>query len=196
MDAERKPVSWGCLLAWVPVTLVAVVIGSALFFVVMAGLGARMPVIPDLAAGLVLTVCLGTGIGSAQWAILRRYVQPSGLWIGATLLGFLFSSPVLLSRSGGFGPAIAPQDGLAMAAALGASLGIAQWLVIYNKVSRSTLWIAISLASWIAAGLLGLVLKSMSLEMGPVLYWLGLFFLGTVFSGLGMIWLLRGAKRR
>jgi hypothetical protein len=81
-----------------------------------------------------------------------------------------------------------------MAAALGACMGIAQWLVIYNKVSRSTLWIAISLASWIVAGLLGLVLKSLSLELGPVLYWLGLFFFGTVLSGLGMIWLLRGTK--
>ena len=41
MDTERKPVSWGCLPAWLPATLVAVVIGFALFFLgtALSGLG-------------------------------------------------------------------------------------------------------------------------------------------------------------
>ncbi|MEW6093421.1 MAG: hypothetical protein AB1531_05580 [Chloroflexota bacterium] len=191
MNKKRNPVGWGCFLAWLIATLLAVAAGFAVFFVSMAVLGESMRVIPDIAASLILTVCFGIVVGLAQWAILRRYVQRSAWWMGVTLLGFLISSPALISLSGGFGPYIGLLPSLGMSAALGMALGITQWLVIRRKVSRSAFWIAISLVSWILAGLIGIALAALSSQMGPVLYWLGLFFAGIVLSVVGMMWLLK-----
>jgi hypothetical protein len=190
MNTKRNTVGWGCFLMWLFATLLAVVVGFAVFFGIMSVLGESTGAIPDLAASLTMTGCFGTIIGLTQWSILRRYVQRSALWIGVTLLGFMMSSPVLLSMSGGFGPYIAPLASLGMTAALGSSLGVTQWFAIRKKVSRSALWIGISLISWVVAGLIGMALKTLSWQMGPILYWLGLFFVGTVLSVAGMMWLL------
>ena len=78
-----------------------------------------------------------------------------------------------------------------MTVVLGCALGVAQWFVLRKKVRRSALWIGISLISWILAGLIGSALKRLSWDMGPILYWLGLFFTGMVLSVVGMMWLLK-----
>ncbi len=194
MTSKQGVLSWGCLAAWLFGTLLAVVAGFTVFFVVMSSLGESLGTIPDLAASLLLTVCLGIVIGLAQWSILRNYLPRSALWIALTLLGFLVASPVLISMSNGFGPSLPPLSSLLMAAALGAALGIAQWIVLRTKVKQSLLWIVISLISWILAGAAGLFLRTLSWELGPILHWLGLFFVGTVLSGLGMLWLFRAAR--
>jgi hypothetical protein len=191
MITKRNTVGWGCFLVWLFATLIAVVVGFAAFFLVMSALGESMGIVPDFAASLIMTGCFGTVIGIAQWSILRRYVQQSAVWVGVTLLGFLISSPVLLSISGGFGPYITSLASIRMTVVLGCALGVAQWFVLRKKVSRSALWIGISLISWIFAGLIGIALKTLSWQMGPILYWLGLFFAGTVLSVVGMMWLLK-----
>jgi len=188
---KRNTMGWGCFLVWLFATLIAVVVGFAVFFLVMSALGKRMATIPYFAASLIMTGCFGTVIGLAQWMVLRRYVQRSVVWIGATLLGFLIGSPVLLSMSGGFGPYITTLRSLGMTVVLGCGLGVVQWFVLRKKISRSALWVGISLVSWILAGLVGIGLKALSWQMGPILYWLGLFFVGTVLSVVGMIWLLK-----
>ncbi len=190
MKTKRNTVGWGCFLIWLFATLLAVIAGFAVFFVAMAGLGESLGRIPDLTASLIMAGCFGTIIGVSQWSILSRYVQRSALWIGVTLLGFLISSPVLLSMSSGFGPTILPISSFNMTVALGSTLGVAQWLTISRKVNRSSLWIGISLVGWFVAGWIGLALKTLSWEWGMILYWLGLFFAGTLLSALGMIWLL------
>jgi hypothetical protein len=191
MTTERNTISWGCFLTWLFATLLGVVAGFTVFFGVMAGLGESMGVIPDFAASLILTGCLGSVIALAQWFILRRYVQRSAVWVALTLLGFLVASPVLLSMSGGFGPGITLRASIGMTAALGGALGVAQWIALYRKVRRSALWIGISLMSWILAGLVGSTLKTLSWQMGPILYWLGTLFVGAVLSAIGMMWLLK-----
>ena len=191
MNAKRNTVGWGFFLIWALATLVGIVVAFFVFFVAMAALGESIGIIPMPVASLIMTGCFGFVIGLAQWSILRSHVPQPAIWIGITLLGFLISSPALLSWSGGFGPYITSRASLGMAAALGSSLGITQWLVLRNKVARAALWIGISLISWIVAGLIGLALKSLSWEMGPILYWLGLFFAGTVLSAIGMVWLFR-----
>jgi len=192
MTTKRNSVSWGWFIIWLLGTLFGVVVGFFVFFLVMSGLGESGPgPIPVFAASLIMTGCFGTVVGFAQWLILRRYVQRSAVWIGVTLLGFLISSPVLLSMSGGFGPYITSPTSIRMTVVLGCALGVAQWFAIGKKVSRSALWIGISLISWTVAGLIGMALKTLSWQMGPILYWLGLFFFGTVFSAVGMMWLLK-----
>jgi hypothetical protein len=112
-------------------------------------------------------------------------------WLGLTLLGFLISSPFLLSMSGGFGPYITFQASLGMTVILGCALGVTQWFALRKKVKRSAIWIGISLVSWVLAGLTGMVLKALDWQMGPILYWLGMFFAGVVLTVLGMMWLLK-----
>ena len=190
MNTRRNTVGWGFFLIWALATLFGVVVGFLVFFIAMSVLGESSKSIPEFAAVSLLTFSFGTVIGVAQWSVLRRYVQRSAIWIAVTLLGFLISSPVLLSMSGGFGPYITSLASLRMSAALGAALGIAQWFAFRKKVNRAALWIGISLIGWVVAGLFGMALKTLSWEMGPILYWLGLFFFGTVLSAVGMMWLL------
>ncbi len=191
MTTNPNTVNWGCFLVWFFGAFVAVVAAFAVFFGAMSGLGESMAIIPDLIASLIMTGCFGTVIGLTQWAILRRYLHRSWPWILATLIGFLIASPVLLSRSGGFGPYISLRASMIMATALGGALGVAQWLAIYRKVERSAWWIVISLVSWLLAGFVGMSLKTLSSQMGPILYWIGLFFAGTVLSVIGMKYLLK-----
>jgi hypothetical protein len=93
--------------------------------------------------------------------------------------------------SGGFGPYITSQASLGMTVVLGSALGVAQWFAIRKKVGKHARWIGVSLISWLIAGWTGMALKTLSWEMGPILYWLGLFFVGTVISAMGMIWLFK-----
>lgn len=189
MTTNRDSISWGFFLMWLFTTLIAFAIGLVIFFVIMSVLGESIGVIPNFVASLMMAICFGSIIGFTQWVILRRNVPISATWIGITFLGFLLCSPVLLSMSGGFGPYITPLNSLGMTATLGGILGIAQWFTINKKIRQSTLWIGICLIAWILAGLTGIVLKSLSWQMGPMLYWLGLFLIGTVLSVVGMMWL-------
>lgn len=193
MTIKGNALSWSYFILWLLGTLVGVVVGFFVFFLVMSGLGERGPgPIPVFAASLIMTGCFGTVIGFAQWLILRRYVQRSTVvWIGVTLLGFLISSPVLLSESGGFGPYITSLASFRMTVVLGCALGVAQWFALPKKISRSALWVGINPISWVIAGFVGMALKTLNWQMGPILYWLGLFFIGTALSGVGMMWLLR-----
>ncbi len=195
MNTSSNKVRWGFFLGWALATLVCVVAGFFVFFIAESALGESSASIPKFVAVslsfLLFTCSFGTVIGVAQWSVLRRYVQGSALWIGATLLGFLISSPVLLIPGGGFGPIITSQASLRTTAALGSALGVVQWLILRNKANRAALWVGISLISWVVAGWIGMALKALSWQMGPILYWLGLFFFGTALSSAGMIWLLK-----
>lgn len=194
MTTKSENVSWVFFIIWFFVTLLTVVIGLFIFFVIMSGLGESAGTIPDFVASLVMTICFGTIIGFTQWVILRRYWQLSATWIGITLLGFLISSPVLLSMSGGLSPYITTLRSLGMTATLGSLLGVAQWFIIRKKIQRSILWIGISLIAWVLAGLIATALKTLSWQMGPLLYWLDLFFIGIILSVVGMMWMHKQTK--
>ncbi len=189
MNTKPNAMTWGQFLLWLLGSLIGVVIGFAVFFVVMSGLGSGGSVISTPLASILMTACFGTVIGLAQWSILRRYGQRSWIWIGVTLLGFLICSPILLSLGGNFGPAISSFNSFLMSVPLGYILGIAQWLAIARKIKWSPVWIGVSLVSWVLAGWIGIGMKALTIQMGPILYWIGLFFAGIFLSGVGMLWL-------
>ncbi len=194
MDTANRKIRWGFFLTWALATLFGIVVGFAVFFIVMSALGesGALPAnssISNSLASLIFTCCFGTVIGLAQGSVLRRFGHKSGIWILATLLGFLVSAPVLLRQSGWFGPVITSIGILRMTAALGIVLGIVQWFILSKKVDRAVLWIGVSLISWVLAGLAGMGLMTLSWEWGPILYWLGMFFIGTLLTAVGMIWM-------
>ena len=191
MNAKRNTFSWGYFLLWLIGAFIGVVVGFTVFFVVMSLLGSFSGPIPVFAASLIMTGCFGTIIGLAQWSILRLFVQRSAVWIGFTLLGFLISSPVILSQSGGFGPVITSIGNFNMTVTLGSVLGLVQWFSIHRKVSWSTLWVGISLVCWVIAGWIGIALSTLSWESGPIFYWLGMFFAALLLSVFGMMLLFK-----
>jgi hypothetical protein len=187
MGTQSKVVSWGYLIGWSVLVCIGVVASFFVFFIAMSVLGGGGRSIPGLATSLAISVCFGTVTGVAQWSILRRYVQRSEVWIWITLLGFLVCSPIVISYGGGFGPVITYGHVFHMTIGMGAILGILQWLAISKKVKWSSVWVGVSFASWFLAGLVGTGLMALSLQTGPVLFWIGLFFAGIVLSVAGMV---------
>jgi hypothetical protein len=188
MDTKRNVVSWSYLIAWFILACIGVVVGFTVFFIIMSIMGGGGRSIPLVATSLLITCCFGTVTGAAQWFILRQYSQQAVGWIWFTLLGFLVCSPIVISYGGGFGPSIQYHLVFYMTIIVGAILGILQWLAIRRKVKWSSVWVGVSFASWFLAGLIGTGLKALSLQTGPILFWIGLFSAGIILSGIGMIW--------
>ncbi|HLE04366.1 MAG TPA: hypothetical protein VI729_07110 [Anaerolineales bacterium] len=120
----------------------------------------------------------GASLGLTQFAILRLFDVPSTVWwIPATALAF--AVPVTLEI--GLADTASMAGGLSLFVFLGFSLGIAQWLVLRRRLSRSGVWIAATVASTITAGLLS------SWTIGSPFIW---FAVGAG-TALALIWLVR-----
>jgi len=90
-------------------------------------------------------VIIGILLGIGQWIILRTHLKNMWAWIPLTAIGFLlglFLGLYLGDRfdSGYWNPS--------MPIAVGTVLGITQWPVIAKQVTRSILWIPMSIISW------------------------------------------------
>jgi hypothetical protein len=112
---------------------------------------------------------VGFGLGTAQWPIIRRHVASSGWWIVVSALGMgvgLTVGVILVEQVGRAamgGQVNFRMLGVAGRAASfgtigmigGASLGLAQWLVLRRHAARCKSWImvnALSLAAGLASG--------------------------------------------
>lgn len=196
MSLKPMKAGWCFFLVWTIATFFGVLVGFLVFFIGESFLGessgplANNSFVSVSLGLLIFVITFGLVTGIAQWFVLRRYVPRTAFWICATLLGFLISSPALLNTGGGFGPYIAPSASLIMTTAFGGALGIMQYLVIRKQANKPALWIGISLSSWVIAGVIGIALRIQSYQMGPIYYWLGVFFFGIVFTAVGMaLWL-------
>jgi hypothetical protein len=177
-------------LQWMALTMVGLI----------AGLGLALPLgIPIFAVlgamvgtPLVLGI-IGLTLGTAQWPILRRYFSPAWLWIVASALGMavgLTAGVVFVEQIGRAivgGPLNFRMLG-AGARALsfgvigvsgGASLGLAQWIVLRRHAPGTSSWIRINAGS-LGAGLAGgslladtLMLRSGSLAGTAVMLLIG-----------------------
>jgi hypothetical protein len=108
----------------------------------------------------------GFAVGTAQWLVLRRvfWLVGRGQWVFATavgagiawLLGVIPSTLMSFGEQGGEAAATAPDMSgpltLALAAlmgiVLGPVLGLPQWLVLRNYVSRAGWWVPAQSAAW------------------------------------------------
>lgn len=86
----------------------------------------------------------GSIAGVLQWLVLRPHVPTSRWWMLASAVGayvaFLLLSVVVLSNA------------LLIYATAGLLIGIAQWLVLRNRVPRAGWWIAASALGYVAGG--------------------------------------------
>lgn len=111
---------------------------------------------------------VGLSVGIAQWIVLRRHVERSGLWVLATILGtsisIVVASAMLHSIGGETISSILANSvpkilaNVSMMAAFGAFIGLAQWLVLRQRTSQAGWWVLANSLGWAAGGATGLML--------------------------------------
>ncbi|MGA9398033.1 MAG: hypothetical protein WBV22_07220 [Anaerolineaceae bacterium] len=194
MAPNRKMSSWSFFLVWVVLSFLDVLLGFLIFFIGASLLGESSGALARMGIPLTLllfVIAFGLVTGVAQWSVLKRYKEGTAAWIGATLLGFLISSPAVLFWGGGFGPVILPTASLIMTAVSGLALGLMQWLFLRRKAGLSPWWIGVSFLGWILADVIAIWLRTLSYQMGPIYYWVGLIFFGIMLTGVGITLLFR-----
>jgi hypothetical protein len=135
---------------------------------------------------------IGTSVGILQWLVMRRHVSRAGWWILVSIVGFgigkligdaiaqAVSGPVGIGLSGG---------------AIGASLGLAQWLILRRHVVEAGWWVLASALAW-AVGW-SIVMLAEETAGGPTgtAYLIGAAgaAVAGVVTGGSLIWLFRKA---
>jgi len=149
MITEQAQVGRGLWLRWVLASTMVLVVGLPVGFVVAAVVGGAM-------GSAVGGAVLGASVGIAQWLILRREVSRAGWWVLASTVTVGFAV-------GAAGAVLDEGVGSALGGVvLGASVGIAQWLILRREVSRAGWWVLASTVGFVVAAALSLpALKKM-----------------------------------
>ncbi|MBS1252177.1 MAG: hypothetical protein MAG451_01215 [Anaerolineales bacterium] len=92
---------------------------------------------------------IGAVIGLTQWFVLRSLAPQAGWWVLLSAGGWAIGQVVVIT-------VLPPQVGVLAGAVLGATTGIAQWLVLRRWVHRAGWWIVMSILGW-ALGLTGVL---------------------------------------
>lgn len=147
--------------------------------------------VADQATQWILLPAMGLGLGVFEWLLLRRLLPRVGLWILATMLGWVIGFPLsfgitqLLSRFFGEGQAVS-LIGLFQVGFFALWVGALQGMVLRRSLRFSGWWVLASLVAWSAGfalgGLNGLVL-GVQLYLTAILYGL--------LSGYGLLLILR-----
>jgi hypothetical protein len=133
----------------------------------------------------VFGVLIGVALGIAQWLVLRHRIPRAYLWVFASVVGGAVLAAFGFAKGGAVG---GPLGGLV----IGASLGIAQWLVLRRRVSQAYLYLAASIVGFALALSTG---EAVGFAVGGAAGWLvgGIMFgivAGTI-TGAALLWLLR-----
>jgi hypothetical protein len=127
-DQQRVTFNWGLWLQWVVATTLAWVLAWIL------------PI--DL-----IFVGLGLVLGLLQWLVLRQHLSQAGWWVLASGVGWALGWVLAFV-------AISPEVGILAGTVVGASVGVAQWLVLRRERYQAGWWIAVSILGW-TVGLVG-----------------------------------------
>lgn len=176
-QSERTLAIW-----WV----VATVVGWAVGFFVCEAIKPFLYDITHLGGdGLVI----GAGIGTAQGFVLRRRFAPMGWWVLVTIVGFGLGKLIGESVAQGM---LATVGHAVSGALIGASVGLAQWLVLRRQLPRAEAWVLASVAAW-AVGWSVISVAEASAWSTPVVYAVG--GLGAALAGIvtaaALVWISR-----
>jgi hypothetical protein len=178
-------VEWSLSLRWVLATTVGWVVGFAICEAVVKPFVYTLTHFPSDGA------VIGISIGIGQWLVLNRRINRTRWWILASIVGFGVGKDVgdMVAQAvpGAIGWAL---EGVA----IGASLGLAQWLVLRRHVPEARWWIVASAIAW-AVG--WAIISSVDTEAAgasiAVAYVIGA--IGAAVAGLvtaaALVWLLR-----
>lgn len=88
-------------------------------------------------SGYLTEFVIGLAVGGTQWVVLRNRIEGAKWWILASALGWV-------AGRGLVAVAFTPEDLVLVGGALGAFLGMGQWLVLRRQAARSWWWIILS----------------------------------------------------
>ena len=157
-------------------------------------LGASLLVFPSIMSisGLVATTLIITiPISLAQWIALRRILQTSVLWILTIPIGLLLA--VLINRviPDGFWQVVDDESIAALTTGYlvgGFAIGLPQWLILRQQLSRSSIWLLGS-SIGAAAGCWLILVTDLINQSGIISYIVGVLVYAIV-TGLFLSWLL------
>jgi hypothetical protein len=137
---------------------------------------------------------IGTGIGVAQGLVLRKRIGSMRWWVLVTIVGFGLGK--LIGESVAQGMPAVLGHGLS-GAVIGASVGLAQWLVLRRHLARAEAWVLANVAAWAVGWSL------ISLAEGSAWSTVMVYAVGGVGAGLAgiittvaLIWVSRGRSER
>jgi hypothetical protein len=151
MEIDRAQVGWGVWLRWLVSSAVGLAVGFIVYFPLVVGFASDVGGVLQTLISAVGGALFGASLGIAQWLVLRRRASQPGLWVWASVAGGTVGGVLALA----VGEVVGEASGFEVAvvvggAALGASLGIAQWLVLRRHLPQAGWWI---LASSVGLGL-------------------------------------------
>lgn len=135
-------------------------------------------------------VVIGVAVGILQWLVLRRRINRAGWWILASIIGFA------VGKFGGdaIAQAVSGPVGFGLSgAAIGASLGMAQWVVLRRHVAQAGWWVLASALAWaVGWAIINAVDEAASGPTGTA-YLIGATGAAAagVITGVSLIWLFR-----
>ncbi|UCG23642.1 MAG: hypothetical protein JSW55_16085 [Chloroflexota bacterium] len=193
MDIRRAQIDtafWG---RWTVASALGFTIGGMLSLPIAYTLGELVLEATSETAGFAVTgalfgIFLGGGLGAGQQIVLKSKAGWGGKWAlvsaAATAVVWAIAFPALLAA----GETASSPTGVTIAILFGLTLGIGQWLVLRNFITRAARWVLIVTASLALAFVAAFALDGEGrelLSMGVA----GL--LSGALTGLGMAWLLR-----
>ena len=204
MKIERAQVGWGFWLRWVlastmgltvgfAVGLIMLFVGAFMLFAATLEFDETLTLTPVMFATM-LAAAVGASVGIAQWLVLRWWqVSRAGWWVLASAVGAAVGGAagaiVISAATLDFAEVVGETLTLTLTLTpvmlilvtmFGASVGIAQWLVLRRQVSRSGWWVLASIVGFAVGVAVSIVVDRV---VGFAVY-------GAITGGV-MVWLLR-----
>ena len=145
----------------------------------------------------------GAIIGFAQGFILQQRLAIAPQWL---LVNVVSWGLIATTNVGAIGW-IAPQTlqlggrliyGSLQGALAGALLGVGQWIILKQQLTRARMWILVSAASWATVGIGwvvgGFLRQATHLFLSEVVGLASTWFIVAAITGINLIWLLRGER--
>ena len=161
---NRKP-NWFFYPAWVAVVSISIPITFAIYWVLISlvkesvgstiQVGGQPHITEDFLLPYILWPALGLVTGFLQYLLLRRHLPRIGWWIAGTTLGWLLgliADRVLYRTLYGTLDVSAIWFETLMTALAGGAMGLAQWLVLRQRVRHAAWWILANVLSWGVVG--------------------------------------------
>jgi hypothetical protein len=189
MKTQNKTTGWRLWFSWFLGSFLALIVGLALL---IFGVGEAINNASPAVFGIVIGAIFGTGLGIAQWLVLRKRVEGLGLWAPITVGAWVIFWSLNFAGLFGEGQGVTGKliEGLGHGAILGALTGAGQWFVLRLKVEKASWWILISALSWAIGASTGDTTQVILQSDIPLDLILAILLASTL-TGMGMVWLLR-----
>jgi len=136
---------------------------------------------------------VGLSFGIMQWLVLRRHIPRAGWWVLASTAGWIAGFGVLavvVKVVENVAPGVIEREVFAAAffVAVGAALGVLQWLVLRRHAPQVGWWVLASIVGWTVLGLI--VGKSLDRVADLV----AIAAVPPAITGVVLAWLLRQSQ--